>query len=101
MSYTVSLVNAHPGGMKPRVYYLRLLWTDSIDPNSASVNIYRGLVSGGPYTLINNVAMGVQLYDDFAVSPQTTYFYVVTELDNLNNESPFSAEQMGTAGWIA
>lgn len=102
MPYTVSLVNAHPGGMKPRVYYLELTWTDSIDPNATSVNIYRSTVSGGPYTLIaSNVAQGAQLYDDFTVNPQTTYFYVLTEVDNLGNESVFSVEQSGTAGWIA
>lgn len=100
MPYTVSLVNAHPGGMKPRVYYLRLTWTDSVDPNSTSVNIYRATTSGGPYTKIDNVAVGTQLYDDFTVSPQTTYFYVVTEVDNVGGESSFSVEQFGTAGWI-
>lgn len=102
MPYTVSLVNAHPGGMKPRVYYLELTWTDSTDPNSTSVNVYRATVSGGPYTKIaSGIPVGTQLFDDFTVVPQTTYFYVVTEVDNVGNESGFSVEQSGTPGWIS
>lgn len=100
MAYTVQLVYQVPGGQKPRVYYLELTWTDSTDPNAASVNVYRSTVSGGPYTLIANVANGVQLYDDFNVTPQTRYFYVLTEVDNTAQESAFSTEQSGTPGWI-
>jgi|SRR5580692_5842127 fibronectin type 3 domain-containing protein len=100
MSYTVQLVYAIPGGYKPRQYYLGLTWTDSTDPNAASVNVYRSTVSGGPYTLIANVGMGVQSYSDFNVVVGTTYFYVVTEVNNVGAESTFSTEQSGTPGWI-
>lgn len=100
MSYTVTFINAMPGGFKPRQYFLNLTWTDSVDPNAASVNVYRSTVSGGPYTKIANVAMGVQSYNDFAVVVGTLYFYVVTEVDNSNNESGFSTEQSGTPGSI-
>lgn len=87
--------------MKPRIYYIGLTWTDSTDPNSVSVNVYRSTVSGGPYNKIaSGIAMGVQAYSDFAVVPQTPYFYVVTEVDNNNSESGFSVEAPGTPGWI-
>lgn len=102
MPYTVSIVNAIPGAFKPRQYFLTLTWTDSTDPNSVSVNVYRSTVSGGPYTQIaTGISMGTQLYNDFNVVVGTTYFYVVTEVDNLSNESTFSVEQSGTPGFIA
>jgi len=101
MPYTVSLVNAHPGGYRPRQYYLQLTWTDSTDPNSASVNVYRATVSGGPYTKIaSGVPMGTQLYSDFAVTIGVDYFYVVTEVDNMGGESAFSTEMSGIPGPI-
>lgn len=100
MPYTVSLINAHPGGMKPRVYFLELTWTDSTDPNAVSVNVYRSTVSGGPYTLVGNVPIGVQLFDDLGVVPQTTYFYVLTAVNSQGAEGARSLEQSGTPGWI-
>ena len=101
MPYTVSLVSAHPGGYKPRQYFLTLTWTDSTDPNAATVNVYRSTVSGGPYTQIaSGIQMGVQIYNDFNVTSGVTYFYVTTEVDINNNESVFSVEQSGTVGPI-
>jgi hypothetical protein len=98
MPYTVSLVNAHPG-YSHRQYFNQLTWTDSTDPNAASVNVYRSTVSGGPYTLIQTgIAMGVQLYNDFGVAPQTTYYYVTTEVNNVGAESSFSVEKSGRTG---
>lgn len=102
MSYTVTFVNAMPGAFKPRQYFLTLTWTDSVDPNAVSVNVYRATVSGGPYTQIaTGIPMGTQLYNDFNVVVGTAYFYVVTEVDNNSNESAFSVEQSGTPGFIA
>jgi fibronectin type 3 domain-containing protein len=102
MPYTVAFVNAHPGAWLPRLYFLTLTWTDSIDPNSVSVNIYRSTVSGGPYTKIaGGIPMGTQIYNDLTVTPGIPYFYVVTEVDNGANESAFSVEMSGTPGPIA
>lgn len=102
MPYTVSIVSTHPGAYLARQYYLQLTWTDSTDPNAASVNVYRSTVSGGPYTQIaTGIPMGTQLYNDYSVAVGTTYFYVVTEVNNTSQESAFSVEQSGTPGWIA
>lgn len=102
MPYTVSLVNAHPGGYKPRIYGIHLTWTDSTDPNAASVNVYRGTVSGGPYTQIQTgISMGVQAYDDLNVVGGVTYYYVTTEVNNSSQESSFSAQTTATALPIA
>lgn len=89
-----------PGAFLPRQYYLQLTWTDSTDPNAASVNVYRSTVSGGPYTLIANVLNGVQLYNDFNVTPEVTYYYVLTEVNNVGAESAQGLQQSGTPGWI-
>jgi fibronectin type 3 domain-containing protein len=91
---------APPGAHKARTYFLQLTWVDSTDPNAASNNIYRGTTSGGPYTLINNVPDGIQFYNDFAVNIGTTYFYVLTEVNNVGAESQFGPEQSGTPGFI-
>jgi hypothetical protein len=100
MPYSIQFVYTVPGGTKFRTYYLQLTWTDSTDPNAASENIYRSTVSGGPYTKIANVPLGVQVYNDFNVTPEVTYYYVMTEVDINNNESAKSAETFGTDGWI-
>lgn len=101
MPYTVAIVNAHPGAFLPRQYFLTLVWTDSTDPNAASVNVYRSTVSGGPYAQVQTgIQMGVQTFNDFNVQVGTPYFYVVTEVDINNNESAFSAEMTGTPGPI-
>lgn len=81
----------------PHLHFLNATWTDSTDPNSVSVNVYRATVSGGPYTLIANVPMGVQFYQDTSALVGVQYFYVTTELDNGNppNESTPTLEQIG------
>lgn len=102
MPYTVSLVNAHPGGYKPRIYGIHLTWTDSTDPNSASVNVYRATVSGGPYTLIQTgIPVGTQAFDDLNVIGGISYFYVTTEVSNASQESSFSGEVSAVALPIA
>lgn len=99
MGYTVQLVYAIPGGQKPRTYSIQVTWTDSTDPNAASVNVYRATVSGGPYTKIaSGIAMGVQTYNDVGLVPFRIYYYVTTEVDNNSNESAFSAETSASAG---
>jgi hypothetical protein len=100
MAYSIQFVYAVPGAWLPRDYYLQLTWTDSTDPNAASNNIYRSTVSGGPYTKIANVLDGIQTYNDFNVVPEVTYYYVLTEVNNVGAESAFGTQQSGTPGWI-
>lgn len=76
-----------------------LSWTPSISVGIVQYNIYRSLVTGGPYTLIgnappsnNNAALA---YVDFAVLRNTTYFYVATAYDG-TNESIDSNEASAT-----
>jgi fibronectin type 3 domain-containing protein len=50
-------------------------------------NVYRGTISGGPYTKVTPSPVGSTLDTDSTVSSGQTYYYVVTALDSSNNES--------------
>ena len=56
-------------------------------------NVYRGTKSGGPYTLL--ATANSLTFTDTTVVPSTTYFWVVTALDN-TQESVYSNEVSGT-----
>jgi hypothetical protein len=70
-----------------------LSWTAST--NAVGYNIYRGTVSGGPYTMINSSLDGTTTYTDNTVSSGTTYYYVTTAVDSSNNESGYSNQAQG------
>jgi fibronectin type 3 domain-containing protein len=65
-----------------------LNWTGT--PNAASYNIYRGIVSGGPYTMINS--SGTTAYADNTVVSGQTYYYVAAAVNDSSNESGYSNE---------
>jgi len=48
----------------------------------AGYNVYRGTVSGGPYTKINSSLVAALDYIDSTVQSGTTYFYVTTAIDS-------------------
>jgi fibronectin type 3 domain-containing protein len=54
--------------------------------------VYRGTISGGPYTKVNSSADASLTFTDSGLSSGTTYFYVVTAVDGSNVESAFSNE---------
>jgi len=58
----------------------------------AGYNVYRGTVSGGPYTKLNSSLIAVTTYTDSTVQSGQTYFYVVTAVDANNVESAHSNE---------
>jgi hypothetical protein len=71
-----------------------LKWNASISSGVVGYNVYRGTVSGGPYARMNSSAVAVTSYNDNAVQPGQTYYYVVTSI-NLNNvEGSYSNEVM-------
>jgi hypothetical protein len=53
-------------------------------------NIYRGTVSGGPYTKLNPSATTTTVYTDSSVQSGQTYYYVTTAVDSSNVESGYS-----------
>jgi fibronectin type 3 domain-containing protein len=65
-----------------------LTWTAST--SAVSYNMYRGTVSGGPYTMINSSPDTTTAYTDSTVASGTTYYYVATAVDASGNESGYS-----------
>ena len=66
----------------------------SCDLGSAGIdcyNVYRGKVSGGPYTKLNSTALATSSYTDATVKSGTTYYYVATSVD-AGVESAYSEE---------
>ncbi|MGH9356953.1 MAG: choice-of-anchor D domain-containing protein, partial [Terriglobia bacterium] len=64
-----------------------LTWTTSSSPNVTGYNIYRGTVSGGPYTKLNSSVAGGTAYTDTTVQAGQTYFYVTTAVNSQGMES--------------
>jgi hypothetical protein len=65
-----------------------LTWTASAD--AVGYNIYRGTVSGGPYTMINTSLDGTTAYTDSTVVSGDTYYYVATAVNSSSEESGYS-----------
>jgi hypothetical protein len=62
------------------------------DASSGAVgyNIYRGTVSGGPYTMINSSLDSTTAYTDSTVASGQTYYYVATAVNSESEESGYS-----------
>ncbi len=69
-----------------------LLWNPSASNGVIGYNVYRGLVSGGPYNLVTPLMVTATAYLDAAVSSGQTYYYVVTSLESGDVESSYSPE---------
>jgi hypothetical protein len=68
-----------------------LTWNSSTSPSISGYNLYRGTVSGGPYTKITGSPVTSTSYVDNSVSSGQTYFYVATTVAN-SMESSYSTE---------
>ena len=76
-------------GVAPVQHSVALTWNASTS-TVAGYNVYRGTVSGGPYTKINSSLVAVLDYTDSTVQSGTTYDYVTTAVDSSGNESAYS-----------
>lgn len=75
---------------------INLDWADSTSPIFASYSVYRSEISGGSYTSIAT-GLTTSAYTDNTVINGTTYYYVVTALDNvIIAESVNSSQVSGT-----
>jgi hypothetical protein len=54
--------------------------------------VYRGNISGGPYTLVTASPVNSLAFTDASVNLGATYYYVVTSVDSAGFESVFSTE---------
>jgi hypothetical protein len=78
-------------GTAPVSHSVTLTWTPS-SSSFAGFNVYRGLVSGGPYTKVNSALILTHSDTDSSVAAGQTYYYVATEVDSTGAESSYSAE---------
>ena len=67
-----------------------LSWNASASSSVVGYNVYRGGVSGGPYTRINSALEAGTAYTDNNVTAGQTYYYVTTAVDGSGNESGYS-----------
>jgi fibronectin type 3 domain-containing protein len=74
-------------GASAAVPAVNLSWTPS-SSSYTGFDIYRGTVSGGPYTMINSSL--TPAFTDNTVAASQTYYYVVTEIDSSGNQSNYS-----------
>ncbi|GEM_PF-3279453 len=77
---------------------IALNWNDNSEGDLAGYNVYRSKTSGSGYQLLNSSALlASSAYTDTTVSADNTYYYVVTAVDNGDNESDYSAQASATA----
>ncbi len=69
---------------------LDLSWTENSAPDVAYYRVYRSTVSGGPYT--NIVNQSSNWFIDSGLTDGTTYYYVISAVDEVQNEGIYSRE---------
>jgi fibronectin type 3 domain-containing protein len=69
-----------------------LSWNASTSPSITGYNVYRGNISGGPYSKVNSALDALLSYSDGTVQSGQTYYYVTTALDSAGAESSYSSE---------
>jgi len=82
-------------GVQASSHSVTLTW----DPSTSVVAgyyIYRGTLTGGPYTKLNATLVSLTTYIDNAVQSGLAYFYVATAVDSSNVESVLSNEISAT-----
>src|SRR6266545_3150003 len=80
----------------PQGNTLTTVW-DASGGSASSYNLYRSTIAGGTYTKIINLPISSVSYVDSGLTNGTGYYYVVTSLDAVGNESVPSIEASGTA----
>jgi hypothetical protein len=75
-------------GQPAPAHSVDLAWISSNSPGIVGYNVYRG--TGGPYSRINDILEATTSYSDEQVNAGTTYYYVVTAIDDSDVESGYS-----------
>ena len=76
-------------------HYVALSWTGDTS-SVAGYNVYRGTVSGGPYSLVNSALIVGVSYSDATVVAGQTYYYVTTAVSSGGTESAYSNQASAT-----
>ena len=82
-------------GVQTVSHSVTLTWTASTSTVSG-YNVYRSIVSGGPYTKLNSTLVAATTYTDTSVQSGQTYFFVATAVDSSGVESADSSEASAT-----
>ena len=77
-------------GVAPASHSVSLSWTDT-GSGITGYNVFRGGVSGGPYTQINSSLDTATTYLDNSVAAGQTYYYVVTAVNGSGMQSAYSS----------
>lgn len=77
------------GNNPPPPPSVTLSW-DSSGSQISGYNVFRGIVSGGPYSQLNSSLVPTTYFDDTTVSPGTTYYYVTTAENSAGQQSTYS-----------
>ncbi|MGA9142556.1 MAG: choice-of-anchor D domain-containing protein [Candidatus Acidiferrales bacterium] len=88
-SPTISLSGT---GVQLSTHSVDLSWTSSTSSGVVGYNIYRGTISGGPYSILDSAPVAANAYTDSAVQSGQAYFYVVRAIDGTGTESSNSTE---------
>ncbi|MBS1850148.1 MAG: choice-of-anchor D domain-containing protein [Acidobacteria bacterium] len=89
-SNTASQTFSGTGAAAQASHSVSLSWASA---NTATgYNVYRGTVSGGPYTKLTSSPRTSTSYTDSGVSSGATYFYVATSVNSSSVESGYSNE---------
>ncbi|MGA9144207.1 MAG: choice-of-anchor D domain-containing protein [Candidatus Acidiferrales bacterium] len=73
-----------------------LSWDASTSSEVAGYHVYRGTVSGGPYSILTSSAVSVTEYTDSSVQAGHVYYYVVRSVDSSGVESTNSSQVSAT-----
>jgi hypothetical protein len=87
-----------PGAPAAQVttHSVSLTWLASVTPNVVSYNAKRSNTSGGPYVTLNTSVITTLSYLDTSIAAGQVYYYVITAIDSLGNESANSVEVSAT-----
>ena len=77
-------------GVAAASHRVDLSWNASTSAGVVGYNVYRGNVSGGPYSRINSALEAATAYTDNSVTAGQTYYYVTTAVDGSGDESGYS-----------
>jgi Domain of unknown function (DUF4082) len=75
----------------PIQHKVALSWKASTNAHVVSYSVYRSSISGSSYALSASAIGGVS-FSDQSVQPATTYYYVVTAVDDQGRESAYSPQ---------
>jgi hypothetical protein len=79
-------------GIQASTHSVDLTWTASTSTGVVGYNVYRGITTGGPYSILDSAPVAADAYTDSTVQSGLTYFYVVRAIDGTGTESANSAE---------